>query len=310
LEIIFKTNNMGYTSYDSQLRSSRAMNAGYHTKSVDDIFLQNKLSKIHESMDPLNLKNRECFDSANHPNTIALIFGLDVTGSMGHIPHMLIKDGLPTIMGTIVEKGSPDVALCFTAVGDHRSDKAPFQVGQFESGDAELDQWLERTWLESNGGGNGGESYALPWYFAAHHTDIDCMKKRNQKGILFTFGDENIHMDYDAQSIKNLFGNTAKVEGNVTATELLAEAKKKYHVYHISIDPKHSMSRWKELLGDNLKEISDHTKIPGLVADIVLKHSKEYSKAPTLVTHVDTPVNEARPSTSGTPQDTDVVFIK
>src|SRR5690606_5631209 len=81
-------------------------------------------------------------------------------------------------------------SVLFLAIGDHETDSAPLQVGQFESGDAELDLWLTRTWLEGKGGANSGESYLLAWYFASKFTKLDSLDKRGQKGFLFTIGDE------------------------------------------------------------------------------------------------------------------------
>jgi len=57
-------------------------------------------------------------------------------------------------MSSIIDRGYPDIALCFTPIGDHIYDVAPLQISQFESGDEELDMWLERSWLERGGGAN------------------------------------------------------------------------------------------------------------------------------------------------------------
>ena len=43
---------MGGGSYSSTERYERSASLGYHTKSVDDIFVQNREQKIHESMKP------------------------------------------------------------------------------------------------------------------------------------------------------------------------------------------------------------------------------------------------------------------
>ena len=58
-----------------------------------------------------------------------------------------------------------------------KCDSAPLQVGQFESSDELLDKWLTNIYFEAGGGGNGGESYALAWYFAALKTATDSMEK-------------------------------------------------------------------------------------------------------------------------------------
>lgn len=60
--------------------------------------------------------------------------------------------------------------------------------GGFESSTIAINQCLSRIYLE--GRGNNGESYLLPWIIAGNHTSIDSYEKRNQKGFLFTVGDE------------------------------------------------------------------------------------------------------------------------
>lgn len=147
---------MGFTSYSTTDRIIRATTSGFYSKSSSDIFSQSKERKIHEQMNPANIVFRECCDSEAHPNTIPVQLYLDVTGSMGKIPHELIKDGLPTMVGSLIQNGIKDVSLMFGAIGDHECDKFPLQVAQFESGDAELDMWLTRTYLEGGGGGNAG----------------------------------------------------------------------------------------------------------------------------------------------------------
>ncbi|NHN25432.1 hypothetical protein FIA58_007065 [Flavobacterium jejuense] len=266
---------MGGTKYNLDDRILRAKSAGYASKSVNDIFVQNKERKAHESMNPKGVTFREARDSEVHPNSLPIILGLDVTGSMGHIPHDLVKEGLPKLMGGIIEGGVPDAALLFLGIGDHECDGYPLQVGQFESGDEELDMWLTRTYIESGGGGNAGESYLLAWYFAAFHTKIDAFEKRGQKGLLFTIGDEPNLKVLPASAIKEIMGSG---EQTYTDLELLAEAKKRYEVYHISV--LHSTRAqsaeigWKEVLGENCISVEDYKTIPEVIKDIVCKRHK------------------------------------
>lgn len=223
---------------------------------------------------------RECVDSADHPNTVPIILGLDMTGSMGYIPHELIKNGLPTLMGKIIENGCPDASLLFLGVGDSRSDRCPLQIGQFEASDELLDMWLTRVYIEGNGGGNGGEDYALAWEFAGKRTKIDSFDKRGEKGILITVGNENCHATITKRQLEEVYGaNNSMIEGNsVTKEELLAEAKKKWKVFHINIGGYSSNSAWAENLGDNFIQINDHMEIPNVVSKIVLENME--TKAP------------------------------
>lgn len=266
---------MGYSSYSSESRNVRASTEGYFTKSVDQIFKQNVERKIHESMSPNGITFREARDSATHPNTVPIILSLDVTGSMGKIPHHLVKDGLPHIMGNIIQKGIPDPALLFLAVGDTTCDHYPLQVGQFESGDEELDTWLTRTYIEGGGGGNEGESYLLAWYFATKHTVTDAWEKRKRKGFLFTVGDEPCISSLPKNVVANLMGNTP--QSGFSDKELLAEAQKQWNVYHLHIMEgsagKRSLGYWKELLGDNCIVVDNHGDVSKIISDIIIKGS-------------------------------------
>lgn len=266
---------MGGTRYDFGAREDRAKKVGYASKSASEIFTQNALRMAHESMNPNGVIFREARDSDVHPNTVPIILGLDVTGSMGHIPHELIKEGLPKLMGGIIQGGVPDPALLFLGIGDHECDRYPLQVGQFESGDEELDMWLTRTYIEGGGGGNAGESYLLAWYFAAFHTKTDAFEKRGQKGLLFTVGDEPGLKTLPASGIKEIMGQGQQI---YTHLELLAEAQKKYDVYHISVlhsgQAVNADVEWKELLGQNCLSIEDHREIPNVIKKIICDKHK------------------------------------
>lgn len=269
---------MGSTSYSLDARSLRADTLGYHTKTVDQIFTQSKKREVHELMNPKGLKVREAFDSVVHPETVPIILGLDVTGSMGKIPHDLVKDGLPKMMGNMIQKGLKDPALCFVGIGDHTVDDGPLQVGQFESGDEELDLWLTRTWLEGGGGGNDGESYLLAWYFAAFHTHIHSFEKRGRKGYLFTVGDEPNLRTLQGSAIRELVGAPFET---MSAEQLLRKAQEKWKVYHLNVmqgsQGRNSLRGWKETLGDNCIQVDDYREISNIVADIVLEGEKDTS---------------------------------
>lgn len=269
---------MGHSSYSMDSRHTRSVAQGYTTRSRDEIFTQQKEKKMHKDMDPKGVMIRESNDSEAHPNTIPILLFLDVTGSMGHIPHEMIKEGLPTLMGSLTQNGVPDAALMFGAIGDHETDTCPLQVGQFESGDAELDMWLTRTYLEGNGGGNGGESYLLAWYFAANHTRTDSFSKRNKKGFLFTIGDEPCLRNLPVSAVISIHGKARNeiAQGSYSAEELLAEAQKMYNVYHIFLEHggRTCDAAWKQRMGDNLIIIDDHTKVSRVISDVILSQSK------------------------------------
>lgn len=265
---------MGYSDYSISSRSLRSKKLGYSTKSIDEIFTQSKENRIHESMTPKGVLIRECRDSETHKNTVPIILALDVTGSMGKIPHELVKNGLPTLMGNLIQKGADDASLLFLAIGDHECDRYPLQVGQFESGDAELDMWLTRTFLEGGGGGNSGESYFLAHYFAAKHTATDSFSKHGKKGFLFTVGDEPFLKTIPASAIKEIMGEDESVQGSLNYTDILSEVQKTYNVFHIHIlhsrQAELSFQEWKDLLGQNCIGIADYTQVPNVITDVVI----------------------------------------
>lgn len=277
---------MGYTTYCCDSRTLRASTLGYTSASVDKIFTQQKERRIHESMSPNNLKVRECRDSDAHPNTIPIILGLDVTGSMRKIPHELVKEGLPKLMSKLIQNGAKDASLCFVAVGDHECDGYPLQVAQFESGDEELDMWLTRSYLEGGGGGNAGESYHLVWDFASNHTVTDAWEKRKQKGIIVTIGDEPVLKTLTKSASKEIYNESSNQEKTLSVDEILDKAQEKWNVYHIHI--KHNnyyTDGWKKLLGENLIIVDDYTTIPDVISDIVLKNLEN---KPNVINEVDT----------------------
>lgn len=263
---------MGGSFYSVSDRTTRVHSLGYHKKSLDQIFEQNQKRVIHESMEPKKALIRESRDSDNHPNSVPIILALDVTGSMGRIPHYLVKDGLPNMMGNIIQRGVLDPQILFLAIGDHECDRYPLQVGQFESGDQELDLWLTRTYVESGGGGNSGESYLLAWYFGSEHTVTDSWEKRKQKGFIFTIGDEPCLRALPNNVVNEIMG--VKPQTIYSDKDLLAKAQEKYNVYHLHIMEGsagvRSLGYWKELLGDNCIQVNNHQDVAKIISQIVV----------------------------------------
>jgi hypothetical protein len=264
---------MGYTVYSETSRAARAEAAGYYTKSRDEIFVQQKERRMHDSMDPKKARLRESRDSSIHPFSVPIIIALDVTGSMRTIPHQLVKDGLPKLMQSIMQKGIKDPQVLFVAVGDCECDSYPLQVGQFESGDEELDLWLTRTYLEGGGGGNAGESYNLAYAFAGMRTQHDAWDKRRQKGFLFTIGDEPCLPHLTSIELRETMDEIT--QKTYSTDELLRAAQDKYHVYHLHVlegsAGQASLGYWKELLRDHCIEVAHSEDIPGIISDLVTK---------------------------------------
>ncbi len=242
----------------------------YSTKSTAQIFTSKHLDP---DMSPNGVKFRESRDSDIHPESLAVAVFLDETGSMGKIPEILVREKLGSLMTTLIDHGVPDAHVLFGGIGDHFADRSPLQVGQYEAGTAELDKWLTKIYLEGNGGGQQKESYSLAWLFAGRHTSIDCFEKRDEKGFLFTIGDEATWDKVDKVTISDLMGY--KFDEDITASQLLAEAQRMYHVFHLHIHETTTgkstavIDTWKTLLGERLIMVEDHNSVAEIIASTV-----------------------------------------
>ena len=237
---------MGHGNYS--FTAHTALAAGRAHQAGTEVFAQRQ---CHVLMNPKGLKVRECRDSQDHPDSLGIVFALDVTGSMGSIPQMLAKEELPKFMKLITACGIGHPQLMFMAIGDANSDAAPLQVGQFESTAELMDQWLTWSYLEGGGGGTGQENYELAFYVAAQHTDMDNMVKRKKKGYLFLTGDELPYPAVSRHHIEALIGD--KLDEDIPVEEVIAAAAESYHLFFLIPDAGRGQKvapRWRELLGD------------------------------------------------------------
>lgn len=258
---------MGGHSYNFVSRSSRTVS--FKGMSQNQRFEQQDKRMIHDLMIPAKALLREARDSEVHPETLPIILGLDVTGSMQQIPNDLITEGLPTFVSKVMGNGVKSPSILFTAIGDSKNDNAPLQVGQFESGDEQLDMWLRRVWIEGNGGGNGGESYLWAWYYAANHVVTDAWEKRKQKGFLFTIGDEPCHNTITDSEFRDVMGITHET---TTAKVLFDKASEKWNCFHLALNRHgNSLQGWKDIVGENLIVVDsfDTPKIPEIIAEMI-----------------------------------------
>lgn len=234
-------------------------------------------TSMRDEFNPKRMKlPREACDSAESPRSRGIIFAEDVSGSMDVFIHSLIKDEFPRLITQTYDSVSFNPHIMFMGVGDVAAyDEAPLQVTQFETDLRMLDQ-LQKIWLESGGGGNGSESYILPWYFAAKHTRMDCFEKRGEKGFLFTFGDEGPTPRLTQSDIRYVFGEKDHLkERSITPEECLEMASKKFYCYHVILHGSNYMYRgekytqeWRELMGSHVCDLSEHHYMPELVTTI------------------------------------------
>lgn len=256
---------MGYGNYSHS--AHQALIADRAAKPRKEVFSQRG---CHALMDPRGLTVRESRDSDEHPNSLGIVFALDVTGSMGNIPELLARQELPTFMKLLTDCRIPDPQVLFMAIGDATSDNAPLQVGQFETTAKLMDQWLTWSYLEGGGGGSGSESYELAFYVLAQHTDMDCWVKRKKKGYLFMSGDELPYPDVSRHQIEALISE--KLDEDIPIEEVIAAASETYHLFFLIPDlvrRKQCESRWRELLGDRVICMESHEDTCAVAAAIV-----------------------------------------
>ncbi len=238
---------MGYGNYSytahQQIVSRRS------TKKREEVFRQRK---VHPLMNPHGVTYRESRDSADHPNSLPIVFALDVTGSMGKIPELLAKKELPNFMQGLLSAGVPDPQVMFLAFGDAFCDQGPLQVGQFESTAEDIDRWLTWSWLEGRGGGNAGESYDLAMYFAARHTATDSVERRNKRGYFFMTGDEPPFKSTSRQVVKSLIDDD--IEKDIPLQQVVDELACSYVPFFLIPDPGRARVEpvWRKYLGDHV----------------------------------------------------------
>lgn len=194
--------------------------------------------QAHETLDPKKinaqgLNIRESRDSTEHPNSVPIVVGFDETGSMGTIPQT-VQEKLPNLFGLLTRKQYvEDPQICIAAYGDAYTDYVPLQISQFES-DNRTDNNLESLFLEGNGGGNGGETQTLLWYYLAYHTATDAWEKRNKKGYLFLIGDER-PLDLKPEQIKDFVGD-GEPFGPLDQESLAKALQEKWEVIILLVD--------------------------------------------------------------------------
>ena len=243
--------------------------------SLQDFYTQ---TKIHKDLKPYKVV-RECCDSDEHPNTIPVIIGLDVTGSMGRA-CVKTAQSLNTIITSLYDKFD-DIEFMIMGIGDLAYDHAPIQASQFES-DVRIAEHLDKVYMEHGGGGNGFESYTAAWYFGLYHTKLDCWK-RGKKGIIITMGDEPLNPYLPKYPLSKVTGDN--LEADVETKDLYELTKEKFDIYHIAIDDiddcyQSYKTRVDTSFGDLLKEnykISTLDELPSTIVKCIENSVNGYS---------------------------------
>jgi hypothetical protein len=209
-------------------------------------FTQQAAEKMgRQSADPgLLPKDRKLTCTAKSP----VVYAFDVTGSMGTLPR-IIYDKMPLIAGQIAECGYlQNAELSLAAVGDIVSDAAPIQIAEF-SIIRKLDDWLERIWLEGNGGGQAKESYEYTAFFYARM----CEMPDAEVPFFIITGDEGYRETLYGSDLTRIFGGKQE---NVEAADIFTELKRKFKGNVILIRRKYAgaedqaiQEQWERTLG-------------------------------------------------------------
>ncbi len=217
-------------------------------------------NELDSSLIPLN---RRLASTCKSP----IVCPLDGTGSMGTLPRVLC-DKWPMIAGQItMQKYLDDVMVSLGIVGDVESDRGPIQVCDFAK-IRDLDPWLQKLWIEGEGGGQHFESYEFVAYFYARLYD---MKGATTPMMIFT-GDESFRENLSADSLRRHFGGQHQ---NVSAFTIFNELKEKFrgnvfliHRYYSGYDlDSEIVAQWQKVLG---KENVVNLKTDTAVGDIML----------------------------------------
>jgi hypothetical protein len=256
---------MGYGSYSYEAHEAMARTRADMPR--QEVFKQ---VHCHPLMDPRGVKVRESRDSPTHPQSLGIVFALDVTGSMGTIPELLARKYLPTFMKTLLDSGIPDPQVMFMAVGDANHDRAPLQVGQFESAERQMDHWLTCSYVEGGGGTFGVESYELALYFAARHTAMDCWQKRHKRGYFFMTGDERPYPYVSHKEINLLIG--APLDRDIPTGQAVDELQRTFEPFFLIPDLQRRRNcerAWRDLLGDRVICMEDPVDTVDVAAGLV-----------------------------------------
>lgn len=241
---------------------------------------------LNENLNPYD-KIRECCNSDEHPNTVPVILGLDVTGSMGNACAETAA-ALSQIVKELYNKYK-DIEIMTMGIGDFDCDRYPLQCTQFES-DVRIAEQMDQIYMEHGGGGNGWESYTAAWWYGLYRTKLDCFNDQGRKGIIITMGDEPLNPDLAAKRILKYLGEADQknMEYLFKTPELYREASKKFDIFHIAVDDpgdcyqdyKHTVDpSFKKVIGENFK-ISTIDNLKNTICQCI---SLAISNGPTVI---------------------------
>ncbi len=211
-----------------------------------------------------------------------IVVAMDVTGSMG-AASKVIYDKMPMFFGQIkIQDYLPEPAISFAAVGDTTCDRDPIQICDFAEG-TELDEWLEKLYLEGGGGGGAHESYEMFAYYYGEKVDLT---HPNKKPFMFFIGDEGFYKTITSSNIKKWFNITSE---EVDSAGIFEDLKEIYNVflihktYSFGSTDKKILKQWTDAIGQECVLILED---PKAVVDVMLGAIALVSESRDLDTYV------------------------
>lgn len=242
---------MGAGSYHSDVRTARSsIGTTRESTQAFDYHSSATTGKVNSVHPDLNIfgKVREACDSKEHPDSTPIAVCMDVTSSRGRDARAIYEQ-VPAFLGAI-QVGSivPDPQILWAAFGDATHDKAPLQIGQFES-DRRIDENLKRIWMEEGGGGTGEESHELVAWYLANKTKLDA-NKRGKKGFAFYTSDEAPYPTVSRAFVKTHIGDS--LPADVPTVDVFKALQLKYHTFLIF--PRATMEERKAAIDSEIRQ--------------------------------------------------------
>lgn len=258
---------MGGGRWDSAVYTSTASTRA--ATGVKDFAYTTSATSVHANLDPKRINDKpggrlEARDSAEHPNSLAVLVGFDVTGS-NHARAIDAQLKLPKLM-ELLNKYLPDPQVAVAANDDfHSVGHNALQISDFES-DIRVDEHIRNIWLTAQGGSNDGESYDLMLYAAARKVVLDSIEKRDKKGYFFMYADEPIFTKVKASEVKDIFGDT--LQADIPIAEIIEEARRNFNIFVIWPlgGYKHAREQYVTLFGEEFVLDSQH---PNLICELI-----------------------------------------
>ncbi|MDP1826935.1 MAG: VWA domain-containing protein [Archangium sp.] len=251
---------MGYGSYSYE--AHQAITTSRAGQSAAAVF---KGTVVDPKMDPKGVKYRESRDSKDNPDSLGIVFALDISGSMSSIPVDIATKQLPGFMKLLTDAKVASPQVLFACLTDVTGDGRPLQVGQFETTAELMDQWLTRCSLK----GGGDELYELAFHFFARHTAMDCWEKRQRKGYLFMTGDEPSNTTLSGALVKRWLGTDQQ---DMPLEAVIADVRRTFHPFFIAPDRKRGAgvsAFWTPYLGDSFISLDDPADTCAAAAGLV-----------------------------------------